>query len=127
MDTVTPLPPKKDTTWIWVILAALVVCVCCVAVILAGGAIYYLTQGGLPAGITIPGLTAPTEAPTLGPLPQPKQPSATLAPPNQPSATLPPPVSGTIVILPYIPAQSDNYPAIVDLALGWEAQTAPGQ
>jgi len=116
METVEQIPPKKDTTWIWVVVAAVLVCVCCVAVILAGGAIYYLTQGGLPAGITIPGLTVPTEAPTFSPLPQ----------PNQPSATLAPPVSGPIVIVPYIPASGDNYPALVDLALGWESQTAPG-
>jgi len=116
METVEQIPPNKDTTWIWVLIAAVVVGVCCVAVILAGGVIYYLTQGGLPAGITIPGLTVPTQAPTLAPLPQ----------PNQPSATLTPQVTGQIIIEPYFPAQGDNYPAIVDLALGWEARTEPG-
>ena len=116
METVEQTSPKKDTTWIWVVIAVVLVCICCVAALGVGGLVYYyLRQGGLPAGITIPGLETPTEAPTLSPLPQ----------PNQPSATLAPPISGPIVIEPYIPAQGDNYSTLVDLALGWEAQTAP--
>ncbi len=108
MNEQKPASPKKDTTWIWIVVAIGVVLLCG-AVLLVGAGAFALWRGY----VTIPGLNSP--AFTYPAVPTPKVQS-------QPN----PFVSPTkITVEPYQPQSTDNYPTLQNLATNWQNPTGP--
>ncbi len=117
MSLTDPIPPKKDTTWIWVRAGVVVLglCACVVASGLIGGYLYLQR----PA-LSVPGFFAPSQTPSVRPEVPPVSPprlSPTKVPPLIPSI----PMS----VIPYDPT-TGTYPSLQSLVPNWQSSTAPG-
>jgi hypothetical protein len=103
-----PVPRKNKHAWIWIVAAVVVLCLCCLVVSLAAGA--FAAWKGY--------IHPPQINPPNGPLPL-HIPGATLpaAPTQAPSQ---------ILVEPYQPQATDQYPTLQNLVPNWAASTAPG-
>jgi hypothetical protein len=96
MAVTDPIPPEKDTTWIWIVAIVVVLCLCCSLAAAIGG-ILYVRQNGL----TLPG-GAPAQA-----------------------TAIPAPATGPLVIKPFT-STSSQIPTLQNLVLGWQPSVKPG-
>jgi hypothetical protein len=104
-----PASPRKNTLWIWVVAALVVLCLCCLVLVIAAGA-FAFWKGYIPMpAINLPGNKIPA-IPTPQTLPK----------------GIPRVAPTKITVEPYQPQPGDNYPALQQLAPGWQDPTAPG-
>jgi hypothetical protein len=107
------IPPEKDTTWMWVVGAVVVLCLCCGMLAVVAGGYFVITKRGL----SLPGFTIPSPTQASRPVGTP-----TAVPPAGGEATaLPAPMS----VQPYDPS-SGQYQTLQNLAPNWQGLTAPG-
>jgi hypothetical protein len=111
----TPASPKKNTTWIWIVVAIAVIGLCCLVLLVGAGALAVWKGTITLPGISIPGVNLPSQASPA--LPTPMTPSQ-----QNPNTT--PPTS--ITVEPYQPQPTDRYPGLQDLASNWQNPTGPG-
>jgi hypothetical protein len=106
----TPASPKKNTTWIWIVVAIAVFGLCCLVLLVGAGA-FAVWKGY----ITLPGVNLPSQ--TSPALPTPKTPShsnPTIAPTTR------------ITVEPYQLQQNDRYPGLQELSTNWQDPKDPG-
>jgi len=92
-------PPKKDTTWIWVVGIVVVLCLCCVLAAAVGGFIYVRENGFALPRLTLPGLAIPTPVPPAG-------------------------TTGPLAVLPYDPSMG-QLQSLQGLVPNWQPSTGP--
>jgi hypothetical protein len=112
IQEIPPQSPRKDKTWIWVIVIAGILCVCLAALAVAIGVYSYLGQTPvlqIPPGIIPPSLVIPTpRQPTLPPVPTSE---------SQPDE---------IIISPYQPTTHESTPTLTELVFDYRGATQPG-
>jgi len=100
-----PASPKKGTTWVWVVIALVALCLCGLVSIIGIGA--YATWKGyisLPA-MNVPGYNTPS-------IPTPQ--------------TLPKVMPTKVLVEPYQPQAGDQYPTLQNLVPNWQNPSGPG-
>jgi hypothetical protein len=108
MNGQTPVSPKKDATWIWIVVAIAAVMLLCL-VLLVGAGVYAVWKGY----VTIPGMNLPA-------LQSPSIPRQIVPPSSNPKGTV-----STITVEPYQPQRNDQIPTIQSLAANWQNPTGP--
>jgi hypothetical protein len=112
MNEPTPVSPKKDKTWQWIVVAIAVILLCCLLV-LVGAVSFGLWKGH----IRIPGMNIGD----LPSLPSPAVPYQNVGPKKAPAGTPEP-----LTVEPYKPQLTDHYPSLQDLVPNWQSPTGPG-
>lgn len=110
--TLTPEPqaPKKNDAWIWILVVAMVLCICSLLVGITLGGYFMIKQSGANLPIPLVGtLLSPTHLPPSFSLP----------------TAVPPSAGGPIEVLPYT-SSMDTWPALASLAAGYSDTTTPG-
>jgi hypothetical protein len=104
----TPVSPKKDTTWIWIVVAIAVVLLVCL-VLLVGAGVFAVWKGY----VAIPGLNLPA-------LQSPAIPHQIVPPASNPKSTI-----TKITVEPYQPQRNDQIPTLQNLAANWQNPAGP--
>lgn len=101
-DAPVQTPPKKDTTWIWILAVVLVLCLCCALLAFVAGVLYVRQNGFNPPRLFFATPTAPAQIPV--------------------------PTTGTaapLAVRPYDPSMG-QFPTLQNLVPNWKASTVPG-
>jgi hypothetical protein len=107
----TPASPKKNRTWVWIVVAVAVTSLCCL-VILAGAFAFAAWKGY----IFFPGHNT-RSFPTLT---SPLLPNRDGGPQATPNAA-----PSSLTVEPYLPKITDHYPVLQELVPDWKNPTAP--